>query len=93
MGTTGSWVVFDYNYKYNQADYLQWVLKEGENLSKKHDRELEESLAKLQDKESSEKWIQGIKDRADRSLNFLYDWGSMAVKEQIERIENLHITE
>jgi len=90
MGTTGGWVVFDYNYKYNRADYLSWVLIEGENLSKNHDRKLEEFLAKSRDKESLEKWKREIEDRADRSLNFLYEWGSMAVEEQIERIENLH---
>jgi len=90
MGTTGHWVVFDYNYKYNRTDYLYWVLMEGENLSKKYDKELEEVLAKIKDKESSEKRMTEIKESADRGLNFLYKWGSKAVEEQTEHIEGLY---
>jgi|GEM_PF-3001281 len=27
MGTTGRWVVYDYNYTYSLSDYLDWILK------------------------------------------------------------------
>jgi len=93
MGTTGRWVLFDYKYKNNLTDYLNWVLKEGENLSKKYNKELEEFQAMIKDKESYGKWRREIEDRADRSLNFNYEWGSMAVEEQIERIESLQRAE
>lgn len=97
MGTTGRWVLFDYKYKNNRNDYLNWVLKEGENLSKQHNKKVEASLIKykgmIKDKESYKKWKKAVDDRVNKNLNFAYEWGSMAVEEQIERIENLHNTE
>lgn len=82
IGTTGRWVVFDYNYKYNLNDYFDWVLKEGENYSQKQLIESEEFLQQLSSKEFDES--------VDRGLDFLYEWGSMAVEKQIKRIERLY---
>lgn len=82
IGTTGRWVVFDYNYKYNLNDYFDWVLKEGENYSQKQLKESEEFLEQLSSKEFDES--------VDRGLDFLYEWGSMAVEKQIKRIERVY---
>lgn len=87
MGTTGRWVLFDYKHKHNLTDYLNWVLKEGKDLSKKHNEKLVDFQAIIKNKESFLKWRREILDHADRGLNLNYKWGSMAVEEQIERIE------
>lgn len=56
MGTTGRWVVFDYRYKYNLNDYLDRVLKEGENYSQKQLKESEEFMQQLNSEKSFKKY-------------------------------------
>lgn len=86
MGTTGRWVVIDYNYKYNLNDYFDWVLKEGDNYSQKKLNESEELMRQLNSKELLEKFRKEL----TRGLDFLYGWGSATVENQIEYIEELY---
>ena len=90
MGTTGRWVVFDYSYKYNLNHYFDWVLKEGENYSQKQLKESDEFMQQLNSEKSFEKFSKELDESVDRGLDFLYEWGSMAVEKQIERIERLY---
>jgi hypothetical protein len=91
IGTTGRWVVFDYNYKYNLNDYFDWVLKEGENYDREQLKESEEFMRYLENKESFEKFSKKeLEEFIARGLDFLYEWGSMAVEKQIDRIERFY---
>lgn len=90
MGTTGRWVVFDYSYKYNLNDYFDWVLKEGENYRQKQLKESEEFMQQLNREKSFGKFNKERDASVDRGLDFLYEWGSMAVEKQIGRIERLY---
>ena len=84
LGTTGRWVVFDYNYKYNSADYFDWLLKYGEGYSNK---QLEESERFLEDEQSFDKFDESV----DSGLDFLYEWGVTAIKGQPDRFNKLSI--
>jgi len=89
MGTTGQWLVFAYSYKYSLNDYFDWVLKEGEYYSKRKNEEFEE----LQEPGKLKKHIDKIlKELAgsQKSLDFLYAWGSIEVERQIENMESLY---
>lgn len=90
LGTTGRWVVFDYNYKYNLNDYFDWVLKEGENYTREQTKEYKEFIGDLESKESSEKFFKELEESSARSVDFLYEWGSTAVEDQIDQIERLY---
>lgn len=82
LGTTGRWVVVDYSYKFNQSDYLNWVLKSGEEyteiLSKKTDEFLNDDSS-----------FNKLDESVDTSLSFDYEWGNIAITKQMERIEKL----
>ena len=87
MGTTGHWVVLDYNYRYNLNDYYEWVLKEGEKYSQKQRERSEEFMKEVGSEESLEKFTKEIDESTYRMLDFLHQWGIMAVEKQINRIE------
>jgi hypothetical protein len=82
LGTTGRWVVFDYNYTYSRNDYFKWLLNE-----RKSDIEFKKQL---ESKEFIEKLYKELLESANKHLDFLYEWGSLTVKEQIKRIEQLY---
>ena len=90
LGTTGRWVVFDYNYKYNLNDYFDWVSKEGENYTRKQHKESEEFMQQFGSEESFEEFRKELDESLDKGLNFFYEWGSMAVEKQVERVERLY---
>jgi len=92
MGTTGRWVVIDYNYKFNLNDYFDWVLKKGDNYSQKILKQSEEFMGQplFTSKESFEKFRKELLASVDRGLDFLYEWSSMTVEKQIARIEGLY---
>ena len=92
MGTTGRWVLFDYKFKYNRNDYLNWVLNKGENWIEKNRKRVDASLTLLKrdikDKKSYERWRHEIDARVNKRLNLAYEWGSSLMEKQIERVEN-----
>jgi hypothetical protein len=85
LGTTGRWVVIDYSYKFNQSDYLDWVLKSGEEYTEILSKKSDEFLDKVVDDASFDK----LDESVDTSLSFLYQWGDIAIIKQMERIEKL----
>jgi len=92
IGTTGRWVVFDYNYKYNLNDYFDWLLKEGESYSQQKLKESEEFADRQleMDKESFEKFCEELMESADNSLALLYHFGSVAMTAQMKRIDGMY---
>lgn len=85
LGTTGRWLVIDYSYKFNQSDYLDWVLKSGEEYTEILSKKSDEFLDKIEDNPSFDKF----NESADTSLAFLYQWSNIAITKQTERIEKL----
>jgi hypothetical protein len=99
LGTKGKWVVFDYMYKYNLNDYLEWITGEGRDKLRKQEKS-NDFVSQLKTKQGLEKFMIQIKElaekaeeSAERSLAFLYQWGSIKVKEQIELVEELYKAE
>lgn len=87
LGTTGRWVVFDYYYKYDLNDYFTWALEDGRNYSQNRAREAAAFTKQL---EQGQQVMESLKKSTDRSLEFLYDWGSITTEKQIETIGRLH---
>ena len=88
FGTTGKWVVFDYNYKYNLNDYLQWITGEGQDRFAESKRS-DDLISKLKNRQDWERFWKSTSERTGRKLAFLYEWGSDQVERQIELIEEL----
>ena len=91
IGTTGRWVVFDFNYKYNLNNYFDWTLKEKENISQENKKKAEEFARQLKNKETSKKFMEKISESSNMGLAFLYEWGGMTVESQIEHLEKLYM--
>jgi len=90
FGTTGKWMVFDYNYKYNLNDYLEWINEEGQDRLLKEWEESNELTNQLKIEQDWKKFMKSTNEYVEKSLVFLYEWGSIEVKKQIERIEKLY---
>jgi hypothetical protein len=88
FGTTGKWVVFDYNYKYNLNDYLEWINGEGQDRIAEW-KKSNDLIIQLKNKHGWERFWKSTSERAGRGLAFLYEWGSIRVGRQIELIEEL----
>ncbi len=80
LGTTGRWIVFDYHYEHDLANYFEWVSKEGEAHGKRLRREGERAADRPEELIAS----------AERGLEFLYKWGSTETKQEIERIRRFY---
>ncbi len=93
MGTTGRWVVFEYNYTYNLKDYFDWVLKEGENYTLRKQREGQEFIKQLESGESKkvfEELFKDMEEKVEISLDSLYAWGILKTETQIKHINKLY---
>ncbi len=82
LGTTGCWIVVDYSYKFNRSDYLNWVLKSGEEYNEILEKKSDEFL-------NDDSWLNKFEESVDTSLSFDYEWGNIAITKQMERIEKL----
>jgi len=88
-GTAGRWVLFDYKYEIDRNEYLDWLLKDGNSVSQKHDEAVKNFQALIKDTKSYEKWINGLKEHAMEELDLAYEWGSKAIQKQYRFLENL----
>ena len=90
LGTTGRWVVYDYEYKYTLRDYYEWVLKAGDVYAAEQQKDAIELASLAKNKDFIEQLIKNRKEDARKDMQFLYEWGGVATKRQIDQFENLY---
>ncbi len=83
FGTTGRWVVVDYNYTYNQSDYVTWYLREGDSLVNQKQKENMDSLKRLNTKEGRQEFMKSVE--TDVAISDI--WASAWVKRLPEHID------
>jgi hypothetical protein len=83
FGTTGKWLVVDYSYTYNKADYATWYLREGDSFVSQKQKENMNSLKGLATKEG----IKAILDRVEANMAISDVWAEAWVKRHPEHVD------
>lgn len=88
-GTTGRWLVFDYNYKYNLNDYLEWINNVSLDWLTSEREKFIELKSQLKTKQGFQSLRKSIIESAEMSSVLQYDWANSMLVKQIEQIEKL----
>lgn len=83
FGTTGRWLVVDYSYTYNQADYATWYLREGDLFVNQKKKENMDYFDRLNTKEGRQDFM----NRVDKEIAISDAWASAWVKRHPEHID------
>lgn len=90
LGTTGKWVVFNYDYKYNLNDYYDWSIKEGKSYVQAQFQEVRKFEEQMKNPNFINEFMNEIEESANEDLEFLYNWGELALVEQTSRIDKFY---